>query len=175
MDLNELNSRIDADLRNSRPDRYEPGAEWLDSVATRIEDKIPVFEARQIAASAMVRRREGEATKRVNKMLKGLAGYGTSRQFALPFDWYLFVDEPVALELSDGSGTLKRVRVALRAMTADDWAAFSLNGRVSAQHRHDAELSMYEAADWLASRQGVDQFSDWAEAMVPRPTKAATA
>lgn len=155
-ELTTLNHHVDGLLRLARPDRYEPGGDWLDQVAAQLEGDIPILEARRMAARQIVGQREGAATKRVNKFLKGL--FGLDGQFALPVDWYVYADEPVAL--IDHSGI--RIRVALRAMAAADWDSFVLNGRIDAQHRFDAEMRMYDAADELASRQGALAFAIWA-------------
>lgn len=168
MSNDELNQRIDAALSAVRPDRYEPGGDWIRPVIADFAADMSVFEARQIAAETIVRRREAEATKRVNRMLKGLVAAG---QYTLPLDWFLYANEPVALEREDDKGRIVRVRVALRAMTADDWRDFSLHGRVAAQHRLDAEMSMYEAAEWIAAQQADEPFGSWAEMVSPRPTE----
>ena len=161
-----LNLRIDTELSAIRPDRYEPGGDWLRPVIDLIADDMSVFEARQIAAETIVRRREAEATKRVNRMLKFLMSSG---QYSLPIDWFLYANEPVAFEREDDKGVMRRVRVCLRAMTSDDWRDFSLHGRVAAQHRIDAEMAMYDAADWIAHQQAGETFAQWAEATSPIP------
>lgn len=162
----EMNQRIDAALNASRPDRYEPGDSWINDVIADIAGEINMFEARQIAAEVIVRRREAEATKRVNRLLKQVGGPGG--QYALPFDWYAYISEPVAFERTDARGGMRRIRVALRAMTADDWRNFALNGRVAAQHRHDAEMAMYDSAEWLAAEQGDAMFGQWATVASPQ-------
>ena len=162
----ELTAIVDGLLRVNRPDRYEPGADWLDRVAEMVENKITITEAKRLAARQIVGHREGRATKAVNRFLKTLK---QGREFALPETWAPFSDEPVAFEEFDETGTkTKRIRVAFRAMTSGDWKQFSLHGRIEAQHRFDAEMAMYDAADWLAGQQGELPFMAWAEANSPR-------
>lgn len=156
---------VDGLLRAHRPDRYLPGAEWLDEVAELVENKITIIEAKRMAARQIVGQREGRATRSVNKFLKSLA---SESGFALPATWAPYADEPVAfIEGSDAEVGGHRIRVAFRAMKAEDWQQFALHGRADAQHRFDAEMAMYEAADWLASQQGSSTFSEWAQATIP--------
>lgn len=162
----DLNPIVDGLLRSSRPDRYEPGADWLDEVASKIENKIPEFEAKRLAARQIVGQREGRATRAVNKFLKSLLTNGGG--FALTSAWAPYADEPVAfIEGSGDSDKGHRIRVAFRAMTASDWKQFALHGRVEAQHRFDAEMAMYDAADWLAAQQGGHTFLEWASRIAP--------
>lgn len=170
--LAEVKDRIDNELRVSRPDRYEPGDDFLDDVANRIAGLVPVTMAQEMLARDLVGQREGQATRRVNRFLKGLAG--VDGQYALPVDWHFYTDEPVAFEVnetdSDGNGTgTRRERVTLRAMTARDWRDFAESGRIAAQHRHDAEMAMYDAADWCAEQQGRRRFDVWADFILPAP------
>lgn len=161
----ELVAIVDGLLRANRPDRYLPGADWLDEVAERVENKITIIEAKRLAARQIVGQREGRATRSVNKFLKSLS---TEGGFALPETWAPYADEPVAfIEDADTETGGHRVRVAFRAMKARDWRQFALHGRVAAQHRFDAEMAMYDAADWLASQQGDRTFSDWAAKIAP--------
>lgn len=152
---------VDGLLRAHRPDRYEPGADWLDDVATKIENKITIIEAKRLAARQIVGQREGRATRAVNKFLKSLgAGAGG---FSIDQAWIAFADEPVAFIEGVGEESAeRRVRVALRAMRSEDWKQFALYGRADAQHRFAAEMAMYDAADWLAAQQGSALFADWA-------------
>lgn len=175
--LDALNFRIDAELRAARPDRYgeQERAEMVDHVSAIIADLIPATTARDLLAHDLVGRREGQATKRVNKFLRGITG--ADGQFALPFDWHLFADEPVAILITevDESGQPigeRRERVTLRAMLPADWINFSSAGRVTAQQRYDAEMRMYAAAEWLAEQQGADSFTKWAEVIAPAPEDA---
>ena len=162
----ELVGIVDGLLRVNRPDRYEPGAEWLDEVAELVENKITIIEAKRLAARQIVGQREGRATRSVNKFLKSLK---TDAGFALPSAWAPYADEPVAFIESDGDlDKGRRVRVAFRAMRAGDWRQFALHGRADAQHRFEAEMAMYDAADWLAGQQGQLPFHDWAETISPR-------
>lgn len=166
----ELTAIVDGLLKTHRPDRYAPGADWLDLVASKVENKITVIEAKRIAARQMVGHREGRATRAVNKFLKSLAnGDG----FTITPEWGLYADEPVAfVEGSDENAS--RVRVALRAMRARDWEQFALHGRADAQHRFEAEMAMYDAADWLAGQQGSMSFLTWADRLAPREKQAAS-
>ncbi|MFS3128679.1 hypothetical protein ACLM5J_09765 [Nocardioides sp. Bht2] len=161
----ELTAIVDGLLRVNRPDRYEPGADWLDEVAEMVENKITVVEAKRLAARQIVGQREGRATRSVNKFLKSLA---TDGGFRLAGAWAPFSDEPVAFIDTDD----KRVRVALRAMRSRDWQQFTLHGRTDAQHRFAAEMATYDAADWLASQQGSLSFADWAQSAHAAPEVA---
>lgn len=169
--LDKINRRIDGELRTSRPDRYEPGDKFLDEVIERIADEVPATIACQMLARDLVGRREGEATRRVNRFLKGLAGAGANGQYALPVDWSVYVDEPVAIsvpQVEDGETTgYRRERVTLRAVKTQDWLNFARAGRADAQHRFDAEMSMYDAAEWCAAQQGTASFKAWAEHVQP--------
>lgn len=168
----ELVNIVDGLLRSNRPDRYLPGADWLDEVASMVENKITVIEAKRLAARQIVGQREGRATRSVNKFLKSLA---TNGGFALTSAWAPYADEPVAFVEAIGDedkGT--RVRVAFRAMKAADWQQFALHGRVDAQHRFDAEMAMYDAAEWLASQQGAGTFIEWASRVAPTEMRAAS-
>ena len=163
---------VDGLLRVNRPDRYKPGSEWLDEVASLVENKITVIEAKRMAARQIVGQREGQATKNVNKFLKSLS---TEGGFALTSAWAPFADEPVAFIESDGAIEKgRRIRVAFRAMTAGDWQQFALHGRVEAQHRFDAEMAMYDAAEWLASQQGGGTFLEWASRIAPAEMRVAS-
>ncbi|MCL2611981.1 MAG: hypothetical protein FWD95_01975 [Nocardioidaceae bacterium] len=170
MNLEDFKLYVDGELRRARPDRYgSPSDDWVKEVAARVAEEVPTFEAKRIAAETIVGQREGQATRRVNRFLKGLAGI--NGQYALPVDWHLYADEPVAFEYesvdADGEPCIVRVRVALRAMRPDDWRYFSQSGRVSAQHRFDAEMGMYDVADWIRVEQGQQTFADWAETVAP--------
>lgn len=156
----ELTTIIDGLLRVNRPDRYRPGDPWLDYVAEQVENKITVIEAKRLAARQLVGHREGKATRAVNKFLKSLA---SDDGYELPETWSMYADEPVSF-YDEGD---KRIRVAFRAMKARDWQQFSLHGRVVAQHNFDAEMAMYNAADWLARQQGSETFYDWASRTSP--------
>ena len=165
----ELTAIVDGLLRANRPDRYRPGDPWLDEVANQVESKITIIEAKRIAARQMVGHREGRATRAVNKFLKSLTSDG---EFRMDETWALYADEPVAFIEDDDEDGGHRVRVALRAMKAADWERFALHGRADAQHRFEAEMAMYDAAEWLASQQGAASFSDWASAACPADTAA---
>lgn len=170
-ELERVKKRIDAELRRQRPDRYQPGADWLDAVTEVIADEVPILSARQMAARTLVGQREGSATRRVNRFLKGLAG--ADGQYALPVDWFEYVDEPVAIEVRtvDADGQLvekHRERVALRAMRSSDWNAFSKYGRINLEERHQAEIAMYDGVDWVAAEQGALTFKQWANRVAPR-------
>lgn len=167
-ELTRIKGLIDDELRALRPDRYEPGDEFLDEVVERVAPHIPATMARAMLAKDLVGQREGQATRRGNKFLKTIIG--KDGQHALPIDWHFYVAEPVALMVpvvdsatSEPTGDFRRERVALRAMTSADWRHFTNQGRVEAQHRFDAEMAMYEAADWLAEQQAGGTFAEWAE------------
>lgn len=153
------NEQIDGLLRQHRPDRYGPGDDWTASVVEQVEDRITVMEAKRIAAATLVGQREGQATRRTNRFLKGVLG--RNGQYALPLDWHLYADEPVAFVHREGDAEI-RVRVALRAMKAQDWIDFAEAGRAELEIRVQAERAMYDAADWLAGQQGPLNFAAWA-------------
>jgi hypothetical protein len=157
----ELVTIVDGLLRANRPDRYEAGGEWLDNVAELVENKITIIEAKRMAARQIVGQREGRATRYVNRFLKSLSG---DSGFVLPAAWTQYADEPVSLLDDEGK---RGLRVAFRAMRAQDWQQFALHGRVEAQHRFDAEMAMYDAADWLAEQQEGRTFYEWASRVAP--------
>ena len=169
--LDLLKRRISRLLTEHRPDRYAPGsARFLDDIAGRVADEVPATMARKMLARDLVGQLEGGATRRVNRFLKGLAG--ARGQFTLPVDWAAYRNDPVAIESpvvnDDGEVVgFRRERVALRAMTGTDWHNFSANGRQVAQERFDAEIAMYDAADWCAAEQGINTFHEWAERICP--------
>lgn len=158
-------------MTEQQPDRYEVGkTDLLERVADRIADEVPITMARQMLARDLVGQREGQATRRGNKFIKSiLAPDGDA---ALPIDWYLYANEPVAIETEvvedDKIVGLRRERVSLRAMQADDWRTFSSMGRASLQQRVEAESAMYDAAYWLADQQGAASFLEWAQRVAPR-------
>lgn len=170
--MDALKRRIDVELRTARPDRYAPGDAFLDVVAERVRADVPILLAQEMLARDLVGRREGQATKRVNKFLRGIAGM--DGQYALPVDWYVYADEPVAITVpvTDDHGEVlgrRWERVALRAVNPADWLNFVSAGREDAQQRHDAEMRMYDAAEWCALQQGQATFAEWAEAVQPNP------
>lgn len=171
--ITEIKTLIDMELRTSRPDRYEPGASWLDGVADRIAEHVPSLLARELLARDLVGQVEGASTKRGNKFLKTVLG--VDGQPSLPVDWYLYSDYPVSINVptvEDGEVVgYRKERVAMRAMTSGDWHNFSAFGRVDAQHRFDAEMTMYDAADWIAEQQGLRSFADWARLVAPGATQ----
>lgn len=78
-----LNDTIDARLAELRPDRYQPGdADWLDPIVHEIAGQIPADDARLRVARDVVTRREAEAMKRTNRVLRHIVQTG---QF--PIDW----------------------------------------------------------------------------------------
>lgn len=168
----ELVTIVDGLLRAHRPDRYLPGGDWLDEVAAKVENKITVIEAKRLAARQLVGQREGKATRSVNRFLKSLS---TEGGFVLPASWAPYADEPVAFVESAGEADKgHRIRVAFRAMKASDWQQFALHGRADAQHRFDAEMAMYDAADWLAGQQGGSTFLEWASRVAPAEMREAS-
>lgn len=164
-DLSTFKAHVDVRLRQHRPDRYEPGADWLESLAADLADEVPIAEARRYAAREVVLAREREATKKVNRFLLRMEG-------TLPLGWFGYADEPVAFEVMEndpetGTPVSRRVRVALRAMRPEDWHRFATEGRIAAQHRFDAEMRVYETADLIAAEQGARAFAEWAAEVAP--------
>lgn len=144
--MNNFASDIDKLLAERRPDRYEVdgGDGWLDEIADLIAMDIGVAEARFAAASAIVRRREGEKLKAANRLLREIRESG---QF--PLDWF----ETMHLPLSVG-----KERVAIRAMQAGDFVEFANTERRRAANDFSIRNESCEAAEWLAdqiTRQGV--------------------
>lgn len=135
--MTDLNETIDDRLNLARPDRYEPGDEsWLQSIIDDIANEIPSYDARQRVARDIVIRREAEATKRTNRVLRDVIRSGQ-----LPFDWFDIRRWPL------GVGDQ---RVALGACTSDDFREFANIERRRAANDFATRNESCEGAEFLA-------------------------
>lgn len=149
-------TQIDKLLAEMRPDRYvkDGGDEWLDEVSDAVASLIPDAEAREIAASQAVRRREGALTKSTNRLLREIYEAGQP-----PLDWL----ETLHLPLATG-----KERVALRAVTENDFLVFARDERRAAANDFASRNETCQAAEWLAVQmksQGATYFREmeWSE------------
>lgn len=135
--MTDLNDRIDQALDAGRPDRYQPGDEgWLDPIIDAIAADIPDAEARRRVARDIVVRREAEATKRTNRVLREVVATGQ-----LPLDWMDIQRWPL------GVGEF---RVALGACMADDFRDFANIERRRAANEFATRNESCEGAIFLA-------------------------
>lgn len=168
--LNELHTLIDTLLREQRPDRYTPGDDWINGVIDAIPPHmVPAEDARRIAISQEVKRREGQATRKANAVLREI---GRSGQ--LPMHWAEQADDPISIITIhvDDDGNTRRIeeRVALRAATADDFRTWSQVERDRADDDHKARLIACDGADYIADGMdgaGCRKFEQWAETVDP--------
>lgn len=136
--MSDLHAKIERLLAEKRPDRYERegGTDWLDDVAAEISADIPDWQARTLAASQMVRQREGVLTKRTNELVRQIAKTGQ-----WPLDWFELHHFPLAVD---------KERVAIRAVTARDLEVFAVDERRRAASDFATRNETCEAAEWLA-------------------------
>lgn len=137
-------------LRENRPERYEPDADWLVGVAQSVAVTLPEDESRLEWAKALVRKRESRATRRVNKLMRNFA---ESQQ--LGFDWWGYQYEPLAfttVKVDDkGKQILVHQRVSLRAADSHDFSAFEKTEYSSAENDHKARLKTCDGARLISS------------------------
>ena len=146
----DLKEYVDQQLRVHRPDRYEPGAEWIDQVADSIPEEIFSLErARHLYLRQFARSRDGEATKRANKILRDWQKNGQ-----LKLHWWDTANEPMAFEYTvtdeDGETHTKKIRVALRAATPQDFRAWADFEEEAANREYETRMRTVKAAREMA-------------------------
>lgn len=131
--LEQINDMLDL----CRPDRYEQGEYgWLDPVIADIAALIPPADAQLRAARDIVVRKEGDATKRTNRLLREVVSTGQ-----VPLDWMDLLSSPLAVGDE---------RVALRACTPDDFRRFAAKERRAAANEFASRNDSCEGALFLA-------------------------
>lgn len=163
--LNAFNEHADRWLREHRPDRYDPSnAEWLDTGAEALGTLLPEAEVRAVAARELIGRRETQATRRANKIIRE---YADDSQMQMQH-WWDTENEPLAIKrtISDDEGTQHTIneRVTLRAVTSNDLRAFAHNERERAEKDHKVRLRTCDGAELLASdleRSGQTRLDEW--------------
>ena len=168
--LNELHALIDTLLREQRPDRYTVGDDWILGVVDAIPAHlVPAEDARRIAISQEVKRREGQATRKANKLLREIGRTGQ-----LTLCWAEQADDPISIITThvDDDGNVRRIeeRVALRAATADDFRAWSRVERERSEDDYKSRLIACDGADFIADGMdgaGLRSFKQWAESIAP--------
>lgn len=163
-DDKELNQLIDEWLSNDRPERYDSGdKEWMDNVVAKtiesLNNRPDHEEVISDAARRRVYQREGQATKRANKVLRNIAETG-----ALPIgwgeggEWKAFLVDVLSPPLSIG-----RQRVRLGAASPSELEQWVLENVREEDKRRTAQASSREGArlvaDWERA-QGVQRFED---------------
>jgi hypothetical protein len=164
-----LRDLVDRLLREQRPDRYTD-TEWTNAVVDAIpRSAIPDDEIRRFALEQFVRRREAQATRRANTLLRTIGETGQ-----LVLDWWEQANEPIAIEteIVDEHGNKRRIkeRVALRAATPEDFRAFSRTERERADKDHKTRYITCDGADFLAAAMTEARqrtFTQWAETQIP--------
>lgn len=150
--MKELADLTDKLLAEHRPDRYTKGGSddgWLITVSDLIAPHIPPAKAQQVAAEQYVKNREGTKTQKANRYIREI--YLTGQ---LPLDWW----ELGNLPLSVGDE-----RVAIRAMSEEDWIQ---SGREEEERRdedYQARTHTAESKFWFAGlhrKQGVRLAAD---------------
>ena len=183
-----IRKRIDWLLYENRPDRYDVrhtteadddsdvSAEWLDDIAEQITDDLPTVEALTLLARNLVRQREGQATRSANKLLRRFAQDGQ-----LMLGWWEQERQPVAVitrtQREGRDPEIREERVALGAMTPQDFRAFANEERIRAGRDFAARNSTCDAAEDIAEqmlRGRFAHFTAWAESVTPRDTEAAS-
>lgn len=155
-DDKELNQLIDLALTDARPDRYDAGdREWAEDVvkmaAKELKGRLDRDELIEDSARRRVNQREGQATKRANKVLRNIAETG-----ALPIgwgegeDWKEFLAEALNSPLS-----IDRERVRLGAASPGDLEQWEL---VNAREEDKRKLAQ------INTRKGGRMLADWMRA-----------
>lgn len=135
--MSDLNDMIDSALDAARPDRYHPGdADWFAAIIDIVAAEIPDDDARRKVARDIVVRREAEATKRTNKVLREIVA--TSQ---LPLDW---------MDLQRWPLGVGEERVALGACMADDFREFANIERRRAANEFATRNESCEGAVFMA-------------------------
>jgi hypothetical protein len=167
--LKDLNELVDRLLREQRPDRYTSD-EWIEPVIESIPvELIPEEDIRRFALQQFVKRRESQATRKANSLLRSI---GESGQLIL--GWWEQSNDPISLitEIVDeeGNTTQFKERVALRAATPEDLRAWSRTERERAGADYKSRLTACDGADYIADSMtgsGVRKFAQWAQNEAP--------
>ena len=149
--MEDLANLTDELLLKHRPDRYSKGGDdkWLVTVAALVAPHIAEKEAQQIAAEQYVKNREGTKTQKANRYIREI--YRTGQ---LPLDWFELSAFPVAV----GSD-----RVAIRAMTAEDWEQSAQEEQDRADEDYALRMETVQGKFWFAKEQrdqGVQRAAD---------------
>lgn len=138
--MTELVGRVDELLAERRPDRYETvsGDEWLDQIAAEVQDLVPIAQAQYRSARMVVGQREGNKTRRTNKLLREIYRSGQ-----LPLDWLQTLNLPLAVG---------KERVAIRACVPKDFESFAVEERRTAARDFTVRHETCEAAEWIATQ-----------------------
>lgn len=200
-DLTRLRKEIDRILAEKRPDRYvvrdsgimteadslipdvdglfdedtepEDSSEtaWLDDVAEEVANLVPDEEIRKLYARKIVGEREGNATRRANRLLRKIGRTGQ-----LVLGWWGQENDPVSVKnrivVPGKQVRIKEERVALRAMLSADFRRFAAEERRRAAGDFAARNDTCTGAEWLAERleqTGAVNFHAWAIEELPPP------
>lgn len=156
----ELNVKIDRWLAQVRPDRYVAGDnEWLKPVVTKATAEFhrlqTIEEIVSAAVLTRVRGREGQATRKTNKILRDISETG-----ALPLgwgdgeNWKIMLIGTLSLPMSISDN-----RVRFGAATADDLTHWEL------ERGREMDAVMVASA---AARRGARTIADWLQAQGAR-------
>lgn len=186
--LNVIRKRIDGLLYSNRPDRYDvrPATEegdedggssdWLDAIADEIAEDLPTKDVRKVLARSLVRQREGQATRSANSLLRKFAQDGQ-----LMLGWWEQERQPVAVvtrtQRPGKDPEVHEERVALGAMTPQDFRAFANEERIRAGRDFASRNATCDAAEDIAKamlRGRFARFAMWAESVAPRDEEATT-
>lgn len=133
-----LNEEIDRLLDRHRPARYDSSDKaWMAPVESAVADRIPITEARRRAAAEIVRRREAEATKSANRLLRTVGETGQP-----PLDWMDMACRPIAWG---------EHRVRLDEATPRDFLDWATEERRRADRDHEARIKTVEGAELIGN------------------------
>jgi hypothetical protein len=163
-DDKELSQLIDEWLASERPERYDStDKEWMSAVIVKARDALKARREDDdvIAESArrLVHQREGQATKRANRVLRNI-----SRTGQLPLDWgqgdnwRMLLFETLSLPLA-----IDKKRVRFGAASASDLDQWELENAREEDKRKLAQIESRRGAkllaDWVRS-QGAGRVED---------------
>jgi hypothetical protein len=135
--MDTLNDRVDRMLDAARPARYDSSdKDWMAEIEAAIAGEISIVEARQIAARDVVRKRETEATKSANRLLRSVFRDGQP-----PLGWLDMAARPIAW----GSH-----RVRLDEANADDFEAWADEENRRADADYGARMEAVKGARLVA-------------------------
>ena len=159
-----LTHQIDTWLAEERPERYgADDKDWMDPVidkaAVEITQYTSVTEAVRELARRRVHQREGQATRRTNRVLRDI---GQTGQLPLGWgeggQWKEFLFDILRLPIS-----VARERIRFGAATGEDWMAWELESARESDKRSAAEAASRDGARLLRdlmSAQGVRATED---------------